>query len=85
MCGAAAGLPGGRPAVTVTDGQYHTVDSSDMAFEAARMAMTEAWRRRAGAARADLPVTIAVPSDFTRACRRRGRRGQILGFDAKDG
>ncbi len=40
---------------------------------------------RAGAARADPPVEISVPNAFTSRVQRivSGRRGQILGYDAK--
>ncbi len=76
-------------AVTLVDGTFHSVDSSDMAFgTATRMAMQE------GLAKADPVllepvdhVTISVPSDFTPSAQRllSGRRGQILGFAAKPG
>jgi elongation factor G len=75
--------------VTLTDGQYHTVDSSDQAFKtAARMGMSE------GMPKCDpvllepiFNVRISVPSDYTASVQRiiSGRRGQILGFDAKAG
>ncbi len=75
--------------VTLTAGSYHTVDSSDMAFKtAARIAMTE------GMPKCDpvllepiLAVEIAVPAEFTPKAQRiiSGRRGQILGYEAKDG
>ncbi len=75
--------------VTLTDGSYHTVDSSDMAFKtAARIAMSE------GMPKCDpvllepiLSVEIAVPSEFTSKAQRiiSSRRGQILGYTAKDG
>lgn len=74
-------------AVTLLDGGFHSVDSSDMAFATAtRMAMQE------GLAKADPvllepmdAVTVSVPADFTPAAQRllTGRRGQILGFAAK--
>ena len=70
--------------VTLVDGTFHTVDSSDMAFKSAtRMAMTE------GLAKADPVllepidrVTISVPNDYTARAQRllTGRRGQILGY-----
>jgi elongation factor G len=85
--------PLGQPvvdiSVTLYDGQYHTVDSSEMSFkQAARVAMTE------GMAKCDpvllepiLKVTIAAPSDATSRIQRlvSGRRGQLLGFDARPG
>jgi elongation factor G len=76
-------------AVALTDGQYHSVDSSDMAFRtAARLAMSE------GMPKCDpvllepiLEVTLSAPGEFTANVQRlvTGRRGQILGFDAKAG
>jgi len=85
----ALGFPVVDLAVTLTDGSYHNVDSSDMAFKtAARIAMVE------GLPQCDsvllepvLAVDISVPSDYTSKAQRiiTGRRGQILGFDAKDG
>jgi elongation factor G len=70
--------------VTLVDGQFHTVDSSDMAFKTAtRIAMQE------GLARADPVllepvdhVTVSVPNEFTARAQRllTGRRGQILGY-----
>ena len=76
-------------AVTLTDGQFHSVDSSDMAFKTATsIAMRE------GLAKADPvvlepidKVTISVPSEYTPRAQRllTGRRGQILGFAEKPG
>ena len=75
--------------VNLSSGQFHPVDSSEMAFKtAARIAMTD------GLPACDpvllepiLAVSIAVPSEFTSKLQRivSGRRGQILGFDAKPG
>jgi elongation factor G len=76
-------------AVTLVDGTFHSVDSSDMAFRSAtRMAMTE------GLAKADPVllepidrVTVSVPNEFTAKAQRllTGRRGQILGYAEKPG
>ncbi len=70
--------------VTLKDGQFHSVDSSDMAFRTAtQIAMKE------GLAAADPVVlepidrvTISIPNDFTARAQRllTGRRGQILGY-----
>jgi elongation factor G len=75
--------------VTLVDGGFHSVDSSDMAFKTATsMAMKE------GLAKADPVllepvdhVTISVPNDYTARAQRllTGRRGQILGFSERDG
>jgi elongation factor G len=83
------GFPVVDISVTLTDGQFHAVDSSDMAFKsAAQLAMRE------GMPKCDpvllepvLHVDIAVPNEFTSRLQRliSGRRGQILGFDAKPG
>jgi elongation factor G len=80
--------PFGHPVVdievTLVDGTFHAVDSSDMAFKSAtRMAMQE------GLAKADPVllepvdhVTISVPNEFTPSAQRllTGRRGRILGY-----
>jgi elongation factor G len=76
--------------VTLFDGSYHQVDSSEMSFKAAaRVALVEAMPK-CGPVLLEpvLKVQISVPSDFTSRAQRlvTGRRGgQILGYDAKDG
>lgn len=76
-------------AVALVDGQYHDVDSSDMAFKTVGgMAMREAMPNCDPVLLEPIcKVTIAVPSEFTAKAQRivSGRRGQILGFDAKPG
>jgi elongation factor G len=83
------GFPVVDVAVTLTDGQFHSVDSSDMAFKtAARMAMTEAMPSCDPVLLEPIfAVTVTVPTDFTSRVHGliSGRRGQILGFDAKEG
>jgi elongation factor G len=75
--------------VTLTDGSYHTVDSSDMAFQqAARIAMTDALPRCAPVLLEPvLAISIAVPTEATAKVNAivSSRRGQILGFDTRDG
>ncbi len=75
--------------VTLTDGQYHTVDSSDMAFKkAAQQAMREGMPNCGPVLLEPIfKVDIALPNEFTSRIQRlvSGRRGQILGFDAKEG
>ena len=75
--------------VTLTDGQHHSVDSSDMAFRAAgQLAMREGMPRCNPVLLEPIfQVTVSVPNQFTSRLQRlvSGRRGQILGFDAKDG
>ncbi|HEY8194228.1 MAG TPA: elongation factor G [Hyphomicrobium sp.] len=83
------GFPVVDVAVTLTDGSYHTVDSSDMAFrQAGRLAMSEGMPKcNPVLLEPIMAVSIAVPSEFN--ARINGiisqRRGQILGFDARTG
>jgi elongation factor G len=83
------GFPVVDLSVTLTDGSYHTVDSSDMAFRtAAQIAMREGMPQcRPVLLEPVLKVEIAVPSDAT--ARVNGivsqRRGQLLGYDARSG
>ena len=81
------GFPVVDVAVILTDGQYHTVDSSDMAFkQAAQLAMREGMPKCSPVLLEPiLNVYISVPTEFTSRVQRlvSGRRGQLLGFDAK--
>jgi elongation factor G len=85
--------PLGQPVVdleaTLFDGQYHAVDSSEMSFKmAARIALTEALPKcRPVLLEPILKVTVAAPSDATSRIQRliTGRRGQLLGYDARPG
>ncbi|MCH9806374.1 MAG: elongation factor G [Alphaproteobacteria bacterium] len=83
------GFPVVDVAVTLKDGSYHSVDSSDMAFrQAARLAMSEGMGQCAPVLLEPvMAVKITVPSEAT--ARINGiipqRRGQILGFDARPG
>ena len=83
------GFPVVDIAVTLTDGQHHTVDSSDMAFRAAaQLAMREGMPNcKPVLLEPFCQVEISVPNYFTSKIQRliSGRRGQILGFDAKAG
>lgn len=76
-------------AVTLTDGQHHAVDSSEMAFKkAAQQAMREGMPNCGPVLLEPIClVTISMPDEFTSNIQRlvSGRRGHILGFDAKDG
>jgi elongation factor G len=75
--------------VALYDGQYHAVDSSDMAFKtAARLAMSEGMPKCEPVLLEPIcAVQITVPSDYISRVNGllSSRRGQILGFDAKDG
>jgi elongation factor G len=70
--------------VTLVDGGFHSVDSSDMAFATAtRMAMQEALAKAEPVLLEPVEhVAVQVPSGFTPAAQRllTGRRGQILGY-----
>ena len=83
------GFPVVDIAVTLTDGQYHSVDSSDMAFKAAaQLAMREGMPTGLPVLLEPIcQVEIALPNEFTSKIQRlvSGRRGQILGFGAKSG
>ncbi|HME85375.1 MAG TPA: elongation factor G [Roseiarcus sp.] len=83
------GFPVVDISVTLIDGSYHTVDSSDMAFRAAaRIAVDDALGKgRPVLLEPILSVTIYVPSDaLARASALvSARRGQILGFEARQG
>ena len=88
-----AGGPLGFPvvdvAVTLTDGSYHTVDSSDMAFrQAARLAMVEGMTEAAPVLLEPvMDVTVHCPSDANARINAilSGRRGQIVGSDTREG
>jgi len=75
-------------AVELCDGSFHAVDSSDMAFKtAARMAMNEGLAKCNPVLLEPIQkVVISVPNDATARVQRivTGRRGQILGFQAKE-
>jgi elongation factor G len=87
--GPLGGFPVVDVAVTLTDGSYHAVDSSDMAFrQAGRIGMAEGLPKCSPVLLEPvMEVEIAIPSDAT--ARINGmipqRRGQILGFDAREG
>jgi elongation factor G len=81
------GFPVVDVAVTLTNGSYHSVDSSEQAFkQAARMAM------QMGMAQCQPtllePITsieVTTPSEFTSKVMQllSGRRGQILGYEGR--
>ena len=83
------GFPVVDVAVTLKDGSFHSVDSSDMAFrQAGRLAMSEGLQKcQPVLLEPIMAVEINVPSEAT--ARINGlipqRRGQILGFDAREG
>jgi len=83
------GFPVVDISVVLSDGGFHAVDSSEMAFKkAAQTAMREAMPDCSPVLLEPIHnVTIQVPSVYTSKVQRiiSGRRGQILGFDAKEG
>lgn len=83
------GFPVVDISVTLVDGGFHSVDSSDMAFKTATgQAMREGLSKAEPILLEPVDhVTISVPSEFTPRAQRllTGRRGQILGFSEKDG
>ena len=87
--GPLGGFPVVDVAVTLTDGSYHSVDSSDMAFrQAGRIAMTEGMPKCSPVLLEPvMEVEIAIPNEATARINAMipQRRGQILGFDARDG
>ena len=81
------GFPVVDVGVTLTDGQHHAVDSSDLAF---RKAAAQAMRVGMPNCKPVLlepifQVEIDLPNEFTSKIQRlvSGRRGQILGFEGK--
>jgi elongation factor G len=83
------GFPVVDVAVNLVTGGFHAVDSSDQAFKTCgRMAMSEAMPKCDPVLLEPIHhVDISVPNSFTSKVQRliSGRRGQILGYDAKEG
>jgi elongation factor G len=81
------GFPVVDVAVNLADGSYHSVDSSDMAFQmAAKLAMKEGLTACSPVLLEPImKVDIFTPSDATAKATAivSQRRGQILGFDAR--
>jgi elongation factor G len=75
--------------VNLSEGSYHDVDSSEMAFKlAARLAMTEGMPQCSPVLLEPIvAVQIHVPSDATSRVNQivTGHRGQLLGFDGREG
>ncbi|ASC71981.1 Elongation factor G [Halomicronema hongdechloris C2206] len=83
------GFPVVDVAVTLTNGSYHSVDSSEQAFkQAARIAMQRGMPNCEPVLLEPITaVDISVPNSFTANVLRliSGRRGQILGYAEKPG
>ncbi|KAB8318758.1 elongation factor G [Tolypothrix campylonemoides VB511288] len=79
------GFPVVDVAVTLTNGSYHTVDSSEQAFkQAARLAMqTGIPKCEPTLLEPIIRVQVSTPSEFTAKVLQlvTGRRGQILGYE----
>ena len=75
--------------VALTDGSYHAVDSSDMAFrQAARIALVDGLPQCNPVLLEPIHlVEIVCPTEATAKMNAilSGRRGQILGFDTREG
>ncbi|MEJ1934276.1 elongation factor G [Nostoc sp. NIES-2111] len=81
------GFPVVDVGVTLTNGSYHTVDSSEQAFkQAARLAMqTGIPQAQPTLLEPILRVEVTTPSEFTSKVLQllSGRRGQILGYEGR--
>jgi elongation factor G len=81
------GFPIVDVAVTLTNGSYHTVDSSEQAFkQAARLAMQTGMPQCEPTLLEPIAfIEVITPSEFTSKALQliSGRRGQILGYEAK--
>ncbi len=83
------GYPVVDVSVTLVDGSFHTVDSSDMAFKiATRQGISEGLAKAEPVLLEPIEhVTASVPNIYTAAAQRllTGRRGQILGYAERPG
>jgi elongation factor G len=83
------GFPVVDIAVNLSEGSYHTVDSSEMAFKlAARLAMSDGLPQCSPVLLEPIShVSIHVPSEATSRVNQivTGHRGQLLGFDSREG
>ncbi|GAB4197754.1 MAG: elongation factor G [Coleofasciculaceae cyanobacterium] len=81
------GFPVVDVAVTLTNGSYHSVDSSEQAFkQAARLAMTDGLPKcEPVLLEPIMTIQVCAPNEFTSKVLQliTGRRGQILGYEAR--
>jgi elongation factor G len=81
------GFPVVDVGVALLDGQFHTVDSNELSFKmATALALKEGLPRCAPVLLEPvLAVRVSVPADYTARALQlvSGRRGQILGYEAK--
>jgi len=87
MVKGALGFPVVDVSVTLTDGGFHPVDSNEQSFKlAARLALSEGMPKCNPVLLEPIcKVTISIPNDATAKVHGliSGRRGQILGYQAK--
>ena len=83
------GFPVVDVAVTLHDGQFHSVDSNELSFKlATALALKEGLPRcEPVLLEPILSITVSVPADYTSKVLQlvSGKRGQILGYEAKAG
>ena len=81
------GFPVVDVAVTLYDGQFHSVDSSEIAFKMATALALKEGLPECGPVLLEpvLNVNISVPSEYTSKILQiiSGKRGQILGYDSR--
>lgn len=81
------GFPVVDVAVTLTNGSYHNVDSSEQAFkQAARLAMTQGMPNcEPTLLEPIMTIEVCAPQEYTSKVLQlvSGRRGQILGYEAR--
>jgi len=81
------GFPVVDVAVTLTNGSYHSVDSSEQAFkQAARLAMTSGMPKcEPMLLEPIMSIQVCAPKEFTSKVLQllTGRRGQILGYESR--
>jgi elongation factor G len=81
------GFPVVDVAVTLTNGSYHSVDSSEQAFkQAARLAMTEGMLNcEPTLLEPIMSIQVCAPKEYTSKVLQlvTGRRGQILGYEGR--
>lgn len=81
------GFPVVDVAVTLTNGSYHTVDSSEQAFkQAARLAMTQGMPNcEPTLLEPIMTIQVCAPQEYTSSVLQlvTGRRGQILGYEGR--
>ena len=82
------GFPVVDVAVTLTNGSYHSVDSSEQAFkQAARLAMTEGMPKcEPTLLEPIMSIEVSAPNEFTSKVLQllTGRRGQILNYEGRE-